>query len=94
MIFPALLHSYWVSAVVNHLWQSTVLVAGAWLLTIALRRNQARTRYFLWMLASAKFLVPFSILIAAGEWLHPASSAPGPGPAFVLPPSSGKCMKT
>jgi bla regulator protein blaR1 len=83
MIFPALLHSYGLTALVNHLWQSTVFVAAAWLLTLALRRNQARTRYFLWMLASAKFLVPFSILIAAGEWLHPASSAPGPGPAFV-----------
>jgi uncharacterized protein (TIGR03435 family) len=83
MIFPALLHSYWVSALVNHLWQSTIFVVGVWLLTIALRRNQARTRYFSWMLASVKFLVPFSILIAAGEWLHPASSAQGPGLAFV-----------
>ena len=83
MIFPALLHSYWASAIVNHLWQSTVFVIGAWLLTIALRRNQARTRYFLWMVASAKFLVPFSILIAAGEWFHPAASLDGPESAFV-----------
>ena len=96
MIFPALLHSYWASAIVNHLWQSTVFVIGAWLLTIALRRNQARTRYFLWMLASAKFLLPFSILIAAGEWLHPARCVAGPGPAcltamsgFAQPLSAG-----
>jgi uncharacterized protein (TIGR03435 family) len=83
MIFPAPFHSYWITALANHLWQSTVFVVAAWLLTIVLRRNQARTRYFLWMLASAKFLVPFSILIAAGEWLHPAFAVPGPGPAFL-----------
>ncbi|HEX4002139.1 MAG TPA: M56 family metallopeptidase [Candidatus Acidoferrales bacterium] len=82
MNFPTLLHSYWASAVVNHLWQSTVFVAGVWLLTIALRRHQARTRYFLWMLASVKFLVPFSVFIAAGEWLHPA--APVAEPAFLM----------
>ena len=83
MIFPAPFHSYWVSAVANHLWQSTVFVLGAWLLTIVLRRNQARTRFFLWMLASAKFLVPFSILIAAGERLHPSALVAGTQPAFV-----------
>lgn len=83
MIFPAPFHSPWITAVVNHLWQSTVFVAAAWLLTIVLRRNQARTRYFLWMLASAKFLAPFSILIAAGEWLHSAAPVAGPAPAFL-----------
>lgn len=83
MILPAPFHSYWVSGLVNHLWQSTVFVVGVWLLTIVLRRNQARTRYFLWMLASVKFLVPFSILIVAGEWLHPAAPVAGPAPAFL-----------
>ena len=83
MILPAPFHSYWVSALVNHLWQSTVFVVGVWLLTIVLRRNQARTRYFLWMLASVKFLVPFSILIAAGEWLHPAAPVVGTAPGFL-----------
>jgi len=83
MIFPAPFHSYWVSAVANHLWQSTVFAAAVWLVTIVLRRNQARTRFFLWMLASVKFLVPFSILIAAGEWLHPATPVAGGAPAFL-----------
>jgi len=55
------------SAVVNHLWQSTVVVAIAWVLTLALRRNQARVRYWVWMAASVKFLLPFSLLIVAGE---------------------------
>jgi uncharacterized protein (TIGR03435 family) len=70
------------TALVNHLWQSTIFLLGVWLLTFALRRNQARTRYCLWMLASAKFLVPFSVLIAAGELLHPTSYAGKIQPAF------------
>jgi uncharacterized protein (TIGR03435 family) len=55
------------------LWQSSVFTAGVWLLTLALRRNAARLRYRLWMTASLKFLLPFSLLIAAGARL----SSPG-----------------
>jgi hypothetical protein len=57
----------------NHLWQSTVFLAMAGLLTLALRKNQARTRYWLWLAASAKFLLPFSLLVSAGSyfaWEH------------------------
>jgi len=56
-------------AAANHLWQSTACVAGAWLLTLALRRNQARVRHAVWVAASIKFLVPFSVLMAAGNLL-------------------------
>ncbi len=59
-----------ISAVVNHLWQSTVVVGAAWVLAFALRKNQARVRYWVWMAASLKFLLPFSLLMAAGEWLR------------------------
>jgi uncharacterized protein (TIGR03435 family) len=46
-----------------------------------LRKNQARTRYWVWMAASLKFLLPFSLLVAAGEWArsllsHPATAQP------------------
>ncbi|HEY1756592.1 MAG TPA: M56 family metallopeptidase [Bryobacteraceae bacterium] len=54
-------------AVGNHLWQSTVFAAVAWLLVQILRRNSARVRYSIWMLASLKFLLPFSLLIALGS---------------------------
>ena len=64
-----------ISAVVNHLWQSTVVVAVAWALTPALKRNHARVRYWIWMAASVKFLLPFSLLIAAGGWLRSLLSA-------------------
>jgi uncharacterized protein (TIGR03435 family) len=50
-----------------HLWQSTLFAAVAGLLTLALRRNQARVRYWLWLAASYKFLVPFSWLVSIGH---------------------------
>jgi bla regulator protein blaR1 len=67
---------HFTSAVGNHLWQSTVLAAVAWLLTLALRKNQARTRYWLWMVASVKFLVPFSCLVALGGYLRAMIATP------------------
>jgi len=51
----------------NHLWQSTLFAGAAGLLTLLLRRNRAHVRYWLWLAASIKFLVPFSILIDAGS---------------------------
>jgi len=51
----------------NHLWQSTLCAAGAWLLTLALRKNRAAVRYWLWFAASVKFLVPFSLLVSLGD---------------------------
>jgi bla regulator protein BlaR1 len=60
----------------NHLWQSTLFAAVACLLTLALRRNRAQIRYRLWLVASIKFLVPFSLLVAAGTHfgLHTAAA--------------------
>lgn len=76
MSLPELLNLSWTAAVVNHLWQSTMVAAIAWLLTLALRKNHARTRYWVWLIASMKFLVPFSLLMAAGEWLRSLIAAP------------------
>lgn len=56
-------------AVANHLWQSTLVVVAAALLTVALRKNQARIRYWIWIAASVKFLIPFAPLIAIGKHL-------------------------
>jgi uncharacterized protein (TIGR03435 family) len=60
-----------ISALANHLWQSTLFVCVIALLTLALRRNRAAVRHGLWLAASLKFLVPFSLLIGLGsqvEW--------------------------
>src|SRR5580693_6342100 len=50
----------------NHLWQSTLFAVVAGLLTLVLRKNQARARYALWLAASLKFLIPFSLLVGIG----------------------------
>jgi len=56
-----------ISALANHLWQSTLFALVAWLLTLALRKNRARVRYCLWLATSLKFLAPFSILVRVGS---------------------------
>jgi bla regulator protein blaR1 len=69
----------------NHLWQSTLVALMAGLLTLALRKHQARARYCLWLAASLKFLVPFSLLVEVGQRLtwtrHSAQSV---SPAFYF----------
>jgi uncharacterized protein (TIGR03435 family) len=53
----------------NHLWQSTLFAIVAGLLTLILRKNQARIRYWIWLTASMKFLIPFSLLVGIGSLL-------------------------
>jgi bla regulator protein blaR1 len=52
--------------IANHLWQSTLFAGIAGLPTLLLRNNRAHARYCLWLAASAKFLVPFSLLMLVG----------------------------
>ena len=63
------------SALGNHLWQSTLFAIAAGLLTLILRKNHARARYWLWLAASVKFLVPFSLLTSAGNHLAGSRSS-------------------
>jgi len=58
----------WLSMLTNHLWQSTAFAAVIWLLALALRRNQARTRHWLWLIASIKFLIPFALFVTIGAY--------------------------
>ena len=58
-----------IPAVTNHLWQSTLFAAWAGLLTLALPKNRAQTRYRIWMAASVKFAVPFAFLAMLGGHL-------------------------
>jgi bla regulator protein BlaR1 len=60
----------------NHLWQSTLFAAAAGLLTFVLRKNHARARYWLWLAASVKFLIPFSLLVTTGSFLAWSHSSP------------------
>src|SRR5580704_15583777 len=58
-----------------HLWQSTLFAGAAWLAILALRTNRAQVRYWVWFAASAKFLIPFSLLVGLGT-LMPHRTAP------------------
>ena len=71
-------------ALANHLWQSTLVALAAALLTLAIRKHHARARYWLWLAASLKFLVPFSVLVAVGRYFAWSRSAvPASGLYFV-----------
>ena len=65
------------SALFDHLWQSTLFAGALALLTLLFRRNGASVRYGLWFAASMKFLLPFSVLMALGRALFQ------PAPSFV-----------
>jgi hypothetical protein len=64
-----------IGQVANHLWQSTFLAIVAATLSFAFRRNRANVRYWLWLVASFKFLVPFSLMINLGSHPKWASAA-------------------
>lgn len=60
-----------ISAIANHVWQSTLFACVMAYVSFLLRNNRAAVRYRLWLVASVKFLVPFSLLIGVGkqvEW--------------------------
>ncbi|MGB9030045.1 MAG: M56 family metallopeptidase [Acidobacteriaceae bacterium] len=71
----------------NHLWQSTLFALCAAGLAFMLRGIPARTRYWIWFVASLKFLVPFSALFALGGSLASIHGTKGdlqPAPYYSL----------
>jgi bla regulator protein blaR1 len=79
----------------NHLWQSTLFAAAVWLVTLLLRSNAASLRHRLWLIASVKFLVPFSLLVGLGArlpfWTAPLAS---PRPVSVVVKAIGTPFPT
>ena len=65
----------------THLWQSTLVLLAAWVLARACRRNAAAVRYWIWFVASVKFLVPLALLQQLGDRL--GRSLPEPLPVNV-----------
>jgi uncharacterized protein (TIGR03435 family) len=51
----------------NHLWQSTLFAGAVAILALAFRNNRAHVRYWLWLAASVKFLIPFGALLWIGS---------------------------
>src|ERR1041384_7214904 len=74
----------------NHLWQSTLFAAVAGLLTLALRKNRAQTRYWLWLAASVKFIIPFSLLVDVGSYWgrHAAPTITPPVLSYLIEQAS------
>lgn len=69
----------------SHLVESTLLAGALALLTLAFRANRAQVRFWLWLSASLKFLIPFALLSIAGSHIRawaPASSLEGIGAAI------------
>ena len=55
----------------NHLWQSTLVAAAAWLACrTMLKANSPAVRFAVWLAVSVKFLVPFAVFVAAGHRLY------------------------
>ena len=52
----------------DHLWQSTLFAAAAVVVAMLLKRHSAALRYWIWFVASAKFLVPVAALVAIGGY--------------------------
>lgn len=78
------------AALLDHLWQSTLFAGFVLLLTLALRNNDARVRFWLWFVASLKFLVPFAGLAALGETLSRFAPMPviAPQPLLAFAPAA------
>jgi len=91
-----------IPALTNHLRQSTLFAAAGALLTLALRNNRAQTRHWVWMTASMKFLLPFTVLVAIGghfSWRKAPATAPPPlavveeiSQPFAAPIAAPVCM--
>jgi beta-lactamase regulating signal transducer with metallopeptidase domain len=68
-----------VTALLDHLWQSTLFALLLGGLTLLLRRHAAAVRFWVWFAASVKFLVPFSVLMAVGAAVTLPAPAMLPG---------------
>ena len=58
-----------IGLILDHLWQSSVVVVLIGALTLLFRNNSAGVRHGLWFVASLKFLFPFSLLTLLGRAL-------------------------
>ena len=60
----------------NHLWQSTWFAGAVAFAAVWLRKNSPRTRYWLWLGASVKFLIPFSLFVWTGSSMQLPPDSP------------------
>jgi beta-lactamase regulating signal transducer with metallopeptidase domain len=72
----------------THLLQSTLVLLAAWLLANACKRNAAAVRYWIWFVASVKFLVPLALLQQFGDRLGRSLPEPLPVDATLVETAS------
>ena len=72
----------------THLGQSTLVLLGAWVLARACQRNAAAVRYWIWFVASVKFLVPLALLQQFGTRLGRSLPEPLPVDATLIESAS------
>jgi bla regulator protein blaR1 len=68
--------------IINHLWQSSCFALLAGLLAFVLRKNSPKVRYWVWLSASLKFLMPFALLVSLGSMVP----RPAPHPVSIATP--------
>ena len=62
-------------ALIDHLWQSSLFAFAAAMLTLAFGKNGANIRFYMWLAASVKFLIPVSVLGHDRQEFAPRNSA-------------------
>lgn len=72
------------SSFADHLWQSTLFAGGMAVLALGLRASAARVRYALWLAASLKFFLPFSLLVALGQSIEWRTAVPAHASMIVV----------
>ena len=73
-----------IALLLDHLWQSSLFAGGAGLMALALNRNGANVRFWLWFAASVKFLIPFAALTALGATVLTPVLPPLSAPSVAL----------
>ncbi len=71
--------------IINHLWQSSCYALLAGLLALVLRKNSPKVRYWVWLSASLKFLMPFALLVSLGSVVPRPVSHTVSVPAPIVP---------
>jgi bla regulator protein BlaR1 len=73
------------SFIINHLWQSSCFALLAGLLAFVLSKNSPKVRYWVWLSASLKFLIPFALLVSLGGVVPRPTGRPASDAAPVFP---------
>ena len=73
------------AALADHLWQSLLFCTLCFGLAALARHNPAVVRLWLWRACALKFLVPFALVFALGEWLgFPLMHSADPLPPWLV----------